>query len=365
MSNCFILLAAGKGKRFKSKIPKQFLNYKNKPLYMHSLEKALESNLFKKVIIVSNLNLKIKNKIVSIIKGGKERYLSSKKALEYIKNKKIKTVFIHDAARPNFSINLLKRLLKYSKKNKAVVPYINSTNSVKYKKNSKIINLDRNNVFFTQTPQCFNFTSLYNLTLHNKNIITDEASLFLDNNKKVKFIKGEDSNIKITTKLDYSNLKKETLYGIGFDIHKLVLNKKLYLGGIKIPFHSGLEGHSDGDVILHSIIDSLLGALRKKDIGIHFPNTKKEIEGIRSTVMLKKVLNMLIKNNFSVNNIDINLICEKPKVNFYRNKIINSLSNLLSLDKSKINLKGKTVEKLGIIGKEKAIACEVISSIIR
>ena len=81
--------------------------------------------------------------------------------------------------------------------------------------------------------------------------------------------------------------------------------------------------------------------------------------------MLKKVLKMLNENNFSVNNIDINLICEKPKVNFYRNKIINSLSYLLSLDKSKINLKGKTVEKLGIIGKEKAIACEVISSIIR
>ena len=112
-------------------------------------------------------------------------------------------------------------------------------------------------------------------------------------------------------------------------------NKKLYLGGVKIPFHSGLKGHSDGDVILHSIIDSLLGALRKKDIGIHFPSTKKEIEGIRSTVMLKKVLKMLNENNFSVNNIDINLICEKPKVNFYRNKIINSLSYLLSLDKSK------------------------------
>ena len=158
--------------------------------------------------------------------------------------------------------------------------------------------------------------------------------------------------------------KQKTFFGIGFDIHKLVKNKELYLGGIKIPFHSGLKGHSDGDVILHSIIDAILGATRKKDIGTHFPNIKKN-KNIRSPKMLTPIVNNLYKSNYSINNLDINLICERPKVSKYRNKIIDSVSKIMNLNKDQINLKGKTVEKLGLIGNEKAIACEVIISITK
>ena len=178
----------------------------------------------------------------------------------------------------------------------------------------------------------------------------------------MKFITGENQNNKITY---FDDLKTpKTYFGIGFDIHRLIKNKKLYLGGVKIPFHSGLEGHSDGDVILHSIIDALLGAMQKKDIGTYFPNTK-QFKNIRSNKMLKPIMDNLNKSNFSINNLDINLICEQPKVSKYRDKIISSISNLIGLNKRLINLKGKTVEKLGIIGKEKAIACEVIVSITK
>ena len=130
MNNCFILLAAGKGKRFNSKEKKQFINYKNKPLFMHSIDKAIKSNLFNKIILVTNKQIKIPK--VNVIKGGKERSDSSFQALKYLKNKKIKNLFIHDAARPNFSINLLKILKKNLKKNNAVVPYINTNNSSNY-----------------------------------------------------------------------------------------------------------------------------------------------------------------------------------------------------------------------------------------
>ena len=363
MSNCFILLAAGKSKRFKSNTLKQFTNYKNKPLFMHSIDKAIKSNLFKNIVLVTNNKIKLKNKKVKIIKGGKERYQSSQKALEYIKNKKFKYVFIHDAARPNFSINLLKNLKKNITKNKAVIPYINTDNSTKYNYRNKIVNLKRERVMLTQTPQCFEFKTLYQLSKNNKTLVTDEATLFLNNNKKIKFIKGEETNIKITTKLDLHKFPIKTFYGIGFDIHRLIKNKKLYLGGIKIPFHSGLKGHSDGDVILHSIIDALLGALRKKEIGSLYPGNKSIFKNIRSPKMLTPVVSVLKNNNFYINNLDINLICEKPKVSKYRNKIINSLSNLMDINKKIINLKGKTVEKLGLIGKENAVACEAIVSI--
>ena len=364
MNNYFVILAAGKSKRFNKKKPKQFFNYRNKEIIDHSIEKYLNSKLFKKILIVSN-NLKhFKKKkypqSISIIKGGEERSDSSLKALKYLKRYKPKNVFIHDAARPNFSIKLLKNIAKNLKNNKAVVPIINSKDTIKYKTQNRIFNLNRNNLLLTQTPQAFRFEELYKIAKDQKNKVTDEATLFINKDFKIKFIPGEKANIKITYIDDIKNPK--TFYGIGFDIHKLVKNKKLYLGGLKIPFHSGLEGHSDGDVILHAIIDSILGAIRKKDIGTYFPNTK-QFKNIRSPKMLKPIIKLLNSNDYHINNLDINLICEKPKISKYRDKILNSLSNLLDLNKDLINLKGKTTEKLGLIGKEKAIACEVICSI--
>ena len=189
-------------------------------------------------------------------------------ALKYIKKFKPSNVLIHDAARPNFTIKLLKRLIKSLQTNKASIPVISSKDSIKYKVKNQLFNLDKKNSYLTQTPQAFKFKDIYNLSIKQKKIIQDEATLFINNNLKIKFINGEILNNKITFKEDINNIK--TFFGIGFDIHRLVKDKKLYLGGIKIPFHSGLKGHSDGDVILHSVIDSLLGAMRKKDIGLFF-----------------------------------------------------------------------------------------------
>ena len=164
MSDCFILLAAGKGKRFKSSTFKQFHILNGKPLINHSIEKAIKSKIFKEIIIVTNSKIKKpKDKSIKIIKGGSERFESSNKALKYIKNKKFKNVYIHDAARPNFSIKLLEKLQKELIKNKAVVPYTKTDHSVKYKNGSNIMNLERENLILTQTPQCFDFKTLYKL----------------------------------------------------------------------------------------------------------------------------------------------------------------------------------------------------------
>ena len=365
MNNYFIILAAGSGSRFNTKKPKQYFLYKNKELFEHSLIKSIESRLFKKIVLVVDNPKNLKKKYaenVLVIKGGKERSDSSLIALKKINKYKPSNVLIHDAARPNFSIKMLKNLIKSLKNNIAAVPVIQSNDTIKYKIKNELYNLDRNNAFLTQTPQAFKYENLYNLAITQKKCITDEATLFIESNKKIKFIKGEYTNNKITFLED---IKKTTNYvGIGFDIHKLIKNKPLYLGGIKIPFHSGLQGHSDGDVILHAIIDAILGATRKKDIGTYFPNTKK-FKDIKSPKMLKPIMDNFNKSNFFINNLDINLICEQPKVSRYRDKIITSISKLTSLNINQINLKGKTVEKLGLIGKERAIACEVIVSIAK
>ena len=177
-------------------------------------------------------------------------------------------------------------------------------------------------------------------------------------------IKGEEKNIKITTKNDIKeNIKY--YFGIGFDVHRLVRNKKLYLGGLKINSKFGTLGHSDGDPVLHAVTDSILGACRKGDIGQKFSDQDMKFKNIRSTILLSKVIKEIEKNNFFINNLDINIITQAPKISKYKKRMISMISKLCRIKENQINIKGKTAEKLGVIGKEKAIACEVISSVYK
>jgi 2-C-methyl-D-erythritol 4-phosphate cytidylyltransferase/2-C-methyl-D-erythritol 2,4-cyclodiphosphate synthase len=144
-----------------------------------------------------------------------------------------------------------------------------------------------------------------------------------------------------------------------------VPKKKLYIGGIKIPSSIGTLGHSDGDPVLHAIIDALLGASGNGDIGEKFSDKNKKYKNIRSTILLNKVVEEINSKGFIISNIDINIITQKPKIQKYKNKITSCISKLCKISNSQINIKGKTTEKLGIIGKEKAIACEVIASVIK
>ena len=366
MSNCFIILASGQSKRFKSTKPKQFSLYKNKILYEHSIDKALDSKLFKNIVLVVKNKKLIKKKYpknVKIIKGGKERSDSSLLALEYVKRFKPKNILIHDAARPNFTIKLLKKLINLLSKNKAVIPVVKSKDSIKYNLKNDIYNLKKENLLLTQTPQAFRFNSLYEISKKNKRTIQDEATLFIENNIKIKLTKGENLNSKITYKNDLNSIK--TYYGIGFDVHRLVPKKNLYLGGIKIPSLLGTLGHSDGDPVLHAIIDAILGACRMGDIGEKFSDKIKKFKNIRSTILLKKIIEQVIANGYLINNLDINIITQKPKIHKYKKKISSCIAKLCSASLSQINIKGKTTEKLGVIGKEKAIACEVIASLIK
>ena len=368
MNNYFIILAAGKGKRFSSKVPKAYYLYKGKPLIQHSIDKVKNYKKINKIVIVINkkhkkfLN-KINVKNTKIIEGGKTRAESTFKALNSIKNFNVTNVLIHDAARPNFSLNLLDKLFNNLKYNKCVVPTIKTNDSVKLKNNNRILNLKRENVYLTQTPQAFHFKEIFKLQKDQSSKITDDANLFISAGKKIKIINGERKNQKITSRSDIYSAGK-VKHGIGFDIHRLESKRKLYLGGVKIPYHLGLKGHSDGDVIIHALIDSLLGACKLKDIGTLFSNKKGKYKNIRSFKMLNKVLKLINQKGFLINNIDINVIAERPKISKYRNKIIKSLSKLCYIDKDQINIKGKTTEKIGLIGKEKAIAAEVISSVI-
>jgi len=369
MNSCFIILAGGESKRFNSKTPKPYHFYKGKPLILHSIDKAKNYKKFSKIVLVINKKhknliklLKIKN--VKIIEGGKSRAESAYKALKSIKNLNIKEVMIHDGARPNFSLKLLDKLNKELKSNDCVIPAIQTHDSIKQKSLNKIKNLKRENIYLIQTPQAFNYKKLHNLQNDKSISVTDDASLFIKAGKKIKIIKGELSNNKITINSDIK-FDNSIKYGLGFDVHRLVPNKKLYLGGIKIPSSFGTLGHSDGDPVLHAVIDAILGSCGMGDIGKKFSNKNTKFKNIRSTILLHKIMHEVMGKGYLINNIDINIITQKPKIRNYRRKIINCISKICKILPTQINIKGKTTEKLGVIGKEKAIACEVIASVIK
>ena len=278
-------------------------------------------------------------------------------------NYNIKNVIIHDAARPNFSLKLLNKIYKELKSNDCVVPAIQTTDSVKLKASNKVINLKRKNIYLIQTPQAFNYKELYKLQNDKSIEVTDDANLFVKAGKKIKIIKGEINNNKITVNSDIK-VNNSVKYGLGFDVHRLVPNKKLYMGGIKIPSPLGTLGHSDGDPVLHAVTDAILGACNMGDIGEKFSDKNKKFKNIRSTILLKKIIDEAKNKGYLINNLDINIITQKPKIQKYKKQITNCIAKICNILPTQINIKGKTTEKLGVIGKDKAIACEVIVSVI-
>ena len=379
MSFSLIVLAGGNSHRFRSKIGKPYQKIAGKSLIELSVNKAIKFKQIKKIILVYNKkdtkrvkSLKLKN--VKLVIGGKSRQQSTLNALKYLVNQKgISKVLIHDVARPNFSTKLFASILRNMRNYRAVVPKIKIQDAIKQiidsSKEEYIVGKKRDNLFLTQTPQAFNLKEIYHLHKTNSDKYKDDdISLYMDLNK-VKFIEGEKGNFKITDKTDFENLKniyksKQNI-GIGFDVHRLVPKRKLYLAGLKIKSKLGTLGHSDGDPVLHSITDAVLGACQMGDIGQMFSDKSKSFKNIRSTILIKNVIDHIKFKGYLINNIDINIITQTPKINNLKKKMIDNISKLCEISKKQINIKGKTTEKLGIIGKEKAIACEVICSVIK
>jgi 2-C-methyl-D-erythritol 2,4-cyclodiphosphate synthase len=149
--------------------------------------------------------------------------------------------------------------------------------------------------------------------------------------------------------------------GIGYDVHPLVDGRKLFLGGIEIPFHKGLLGHSDGDVLLHAVCDALLGAISEGDIGMHFPDSDESIRGIESMNILSYVAGLLKRKGFRVVNIDAVVVAEEPKVYPYRKAICESIANILDMEAGRVGIKGKSTEGLGFTGRKEGIAAYAVS----
>jgi 2-C-methyl-D-erythritol 2,4-cyclodiphosphate synthase len=152
--------------------------------------------------------------------------------------------------------------------------------------------------------------------------------------------------------------------GFGYDVHKLEKNKDFWLGGIKIPHYKGSTGHSDADTAIHAIIDALLGAANLGDIGTHFPDSDEDYAGIDSKILLDRTLKLINDNGYSIGNIDLTIVLQKPKISDYIPSMRITLADVLGIDKSQISVKAKTTEGLGFEGSEQGVSVYTIALII-
>ncbi len=368
--NALVILAGGTGKRFNKKLPKQFNEINGINLIDFFLNR-LDTNNFDIILIVIKKSYhrffeKIKrsfpNKQLIYVEAGKNRQVSSFNALKKLKQYNPNKVLIHDAARPFCSNKLTAKILKHLDKNISAIPYIVSPDrkvisKQDFNKNLKLI----------QTPQGFDFKTIFKSHFKTKMLNAKDDSVLISK-KELSFIKGEKLNVKITypEDLNYFKLFLKPIYksGIGYDIHRIDTNTKkgLKLCGVKINFNK-LIGHSDADVGIHAICDSIFGALSMKDIGYYFSNKDTKWKNKNSEYFLKFARNKLKEKNFFIVNLDINFICEKPNINKYRKQMISKISSLLKISEKIISIKATTNEKIGFIGDGLGIAAESIVQI--
>ena len=382
-----IICAAGDGNRLNnaSRTPKQYLVINGKTIIEYSIDKFLELDIIENIVIAINPShieythdiIKkdaYKDKVI-IIHGSDTRLKSVMRGLEYLSTSGTTHVFIHDAARPNFSSTLPNNLIKAAKGHDGSIPIIEASSTIKQLKNEKLKTLDRSTIIESQTPQFFDFMAIYNsykslakLTT-GVNHVTDDAQVAELAGLRVNTFKDNKKNYKITIydDLDRFKMESENMFssrvGIGFDVHKFGEGRNIRIFGIDIPFNKTLVGHSDADVGLHAITDAIYGSIGSDDIGSHFNPADERWQGADSKIFLDHSLLKLEEFGGKILNIDLVVIAEEPNINSYKNAIKKELSALLKIDESNIGLKATTTEKLGFTGRKEGIAVQTIVNI--
>jgi 2-C-methyl-D-erythritol 4-phosphate cytidylyltransferase/2-C-methyl-D-erythritol 2,4-cyclodiphosphate synthase len=360
-----IVLCAGKSTRFQLSSKKQWIRCNDEPLWLNVTNRLSNYVNFKNIILTAqkdeiNYMKNLSSEYLYVI-GGSTRLKSIKNALQKVTTK---YVMITDVARcciPNTVIDLL---IKNKNKADCIVPYISISDTVVYKNN--IINRDK--IKIIQTPQ-LSKTSILNKALSTNMEFTDDSSAIKFINGSIHYIDGDKRSLKLTYSEELSQINclpspsQNIFTGIGYDIHPFENNKLMMLGGVKIDVPYGFKAHSDGDVLIHSLIDALLGACGAGDIGEFFPDNNKMYKNIDSKKLLNRVYIFVANVGYEIINIDITIIAQIPKINPYKDKIKSMLSTILKIPKIKLNIKATTSEKLGFIGREEGVAVQSIATL--
>lgn len=386
-----IIAAAGKGTRLGMGMNKAFVKLAGVPIIVHNLRQLNNlPDLGTVFIVVGSGELTEAEKMLKkyqtgyfplvrwqLVAGGRQRQDSVANALAQIKEK-TGWIAVHDGARPFAASELFAEVWSTARKTGAAIAAVPCKDTIKEVNPEKLVNatLERSRLWAVQTPQIFSLELLrkaYAQLQKAGNMVTDDAGAVEQIGGKVAVVMGNYKNIKITTPDDLilgeafikgaANMADNIHVGSGFDVHRLVPDRKLILCGVTIPYTLGLLGHSDADVALHALMDAMLGAAGLGDIGKLFPDTDPAFKDADSMVLLKEVIGKLQEAGWQVNNADVTIIAQKPKLASYREAMEKNLSNILHLTEDAINVKATTTEQLGFTGRGEGIASQAVVTI--
>lgn len=375
-----IIPAAGSGSRMNTSCPKQYLDLAGKPVLIHTVSAFHRNQGIQQIVVVvpsdrieSTRELLLKWKLDSkteVVAGGKRRQDSVKAGFDVLDNS-IDIVLIHDGARPLVTDELINRCHLAAAKHGAAIAAIPVKDTLKkcFPDNSIEKTIDRTNLWQAQTPQAARLPLLRKaFDKVGTSDVTDEASLLESAGIAVKIVPGSETNIKITRPEDLTIANKIIMQpsvdqfrvGHGFDAHRLIADRELILGGVKVEHPLGLEGHSDADVVTHALCDAILGALGKGDIGNHFPDSAAEFNNIYSILLLERVVAQMKTEGYVIGNADITIVCQWPKLAPHLDKMKKIISKACKTTEQRINIKATTTEKMGYTGRQEGISSHAV-----
>lgn len=377
-----IIVAAGSGKRMGRQ--KQFLPLRGRPVVEWTLDTFLSvANVEELVLVLTPDDIaehgeRLKSDRVRIVAGGETRMESLKNGLAAL-SADVDIVAVHDGARPLVTPEVIRACLEEAEESGAAVPAVPVKDTLKKVTNKQMWvsgTPERSSFWLAQTPQTYRRELLEEALVKfpKEKAATDESQLVERAGHKVKIVPSTYENIKITTPEDLAiagafmdrrlgTTPGESRAGLGFDIHRLVAGRELWLAGIRLEHKKGLLGHSDGDVVLHSACDAVLGACGLGEIGQMFPPEDASIKGIASKEIVKKVLARVRAKGARLLHLDVSLVAEEPKLKPHYPELSDSLEKLFSLPEGRVSLKAKSHEGLGEIGRGEAIACYAVATV--
>lgn len=306
----------------------------------------------------------------TVVGGGATRADSVCNGLRAAKGQ---LVAIHDAARPFVSEQVITDALAEAEAMGAAAPAVAVKDTIKIANDGAVVQTpDRAALFAVQTPQCFRqnlyWKALEAVQGEKVRLVTDDCSLFELAGLPVHLTQGDYVNLKITTKEDLpaaaQNKGENTMrIGHGYDVHRLVEDRKLILGGVEVPFEKGLLGHSDADVLAHAVMDAVLGAAALGDIGKHFPDTDPAYAGADSLQLAQHVARIMREKGWKIVNIDSTLLCQKPKLAPYIPAMRENLAAAFGMPVDAVSVKATTEEHLGFTGEGLGIAAHAVALI--
>lgn len=371
-----VIAAAGAGRRMGTEINKVLLPLQGRPVLAHSLACFGSMDEVSELVVVTSpadqesirelVQRTVANKATQVILGGAERQDSVYLGLKAL-SPQTDLVIIHDGARPFITQELVRKGLRAVREHRAVGIAVPVKDTIKRVRDAIVIETpNRSELWAIQTPQIFDYGLV--LRAHEEArakgvLATDDCGLLEAMGHPIYIVEGDYANIKITTPEDLPASTGVSSVGFGYDVHRFTLDRPLILAGVEIPHEKGLLGHSDADVVTHAIMDALLGAMGRGDIGELFPDTDPKYKGISSLTLLDEVLAILQQEKLAINNIDITIMAQRPKLGGWKSVMRQKLAQVMAISESQINIKATTTERLGFVGREEGIATQVVVSL--